>query len=480
MLLSLAGGAAGLWGSVLLLRATSAWRPFPQFPMNLPLNPDANVYALALLLAVVSGFLFGIVPVRQVLRTDPYLVLKSASAGSAHAVRAGKLGLRDVLLVMQITVCAVLITSSIVAVRGLLRSMHTKLGIDPRNKLLVEIDARQAGYKDGQVPALQRRTIDALKALPGVVQVGLVSSPPLKMGWDDTDIFSDETADLRPSNAEGDAIYFSVSPEYFQAAGTASLAGRVFTWQDDENTPHVAVINQELARRLFGSAALAIGRHFKTKEGGRIQVVGVVEDGKYMANVAEDPQNAVFVPILQNPRSDAWVVVRSSSGALQLGSAIRGKLRDLDSGLPCFIQTWSEEMNGAFFASRMAALSLGVLGLLGATLSITGIFGMAAYSVSKRLKELGIRVALGARRKEVLQASLGRAFKLLAVGSAAGLGLGFLATRILSFIVYQATPRDPVVLTGVVATMALVGLVATWIPAQRALSVDPVVLLREE
>jgi ABC-type antimicrobial peptide transport system permease subunit len=137
-------------------------------------------------------------------------------------------------------------------------------------------------------------------------------------------------------------------------------------------------------------------------------------------------------------------------------------------------------MNGSLFASRMATLSLGVLGLMGALLSITGIFGMAAYSVSRRLKELGIRVALGARRKEVLQVALGRACKLLAIGSAAGLGLGILATRILAFIVYQATPRDPVVLAGVVVAMALLGLAATWIPAQRALSANPLVLLREE
>jgi ABC-type lipoprotein release transport system permease subunit len=208
--------------------------------------------------------------------------------------------------------------------------------------------------------------------------------------------------------------------------------------------------------------------------------VGLVEDGKYTANLAESPHPAVFVPILQNPRPNTWLVVRSRRSTPQLAAAIRGKLRDLDSGLPCFLQTWDEEMSGAFFASRMAALSLGVLGLMGAILSITGIFGVAAYSVSKRLKEFGVRIALGARRKEVLQAALGRAFKLLAIGSAAGLGLGILATRVLASIVYQATPRDPVVLTGVVAAMALLGLLATWIPAQRALSVDPLALLREE
>lgn len=480
MLLSFAGGALGLWGGVVLLRAISTWRPFPEFPLNLPLNPDAHVYALALLLAVLSGFLFGMVPVHQVLRTDPYQVVKIASAGPASTARWGKFRLRDVLLVFEIMVCAVLVTASIVAVRGLVRSMHTKLGIDPHNTLLVETDAQMAGYKVGQVSSLQRRIIDAVGTLPGVAQVGLVSSPPLKMGWDNVDVFTAETTDLRPSNAVAEAVYFSVSPEYFQAAETALLAGRVFTTDDDRNAPHVAVINNELAQRLFGSAAQPIGRHFRTKDGGLVQIVGLVEDGKYTANLAESPRPAVFVPILQNPRTDTWLVVRSSRSTAQLAAAIRGKLRDLDSGLPCFIQTWDEEMSGAFFASRMAALSLGVLGLMGALLSITGIFAMAAYSVSKRLKELGIRVALGARPKEVLQAALGRALRLLAIGSVAGLGVGILATRVLAFIVYQATPRDPVVLAGVVVAMALLGLLATWIPAQRALSVNPLVLLREE
>ncbi|HWE83813.1 MAG TPA: FtsX-like permease family protein [Terracidiphilus sp.] len=132
------------------------------------------------------------------------------------------------------------------------------------------------------------------------------------------------------------------------------------------------------------------------------------------------------------------------------------------------------------FGPKMATASLGVLGLMGAMLSITGIFGMAAYSVSKRLRELGIRLALGARRTEVLKTALGRAVRLLAIGSAAGLALGLLAARVLAYVVYQATPRDPLVLAGVVAAMAVLGLVATWIPAQRALSVDPMMLLREE
>jgi ABC-type antimicrobial peptide transport system permease subunit len=240
------------------------------------------------------------------------------------------------------------------------------------------------------------------------------------------------------------------------------------------------VVNREFARKVFGSETNALGGYFKRRDGTRIQVVGIAEDGKYTANVAESPRSAMFLSILQFPSNDSWLVLRSSRDPQQLGAAVRAKFRDVDKGLPAFIQTWDSEMNGALFASRMAALSLGVLGAMGAMLSITGIFGMAAYSVSQRLRELGIRVALGAQRTEVLRAALGRAFKLLAFGSTAGLLLGLLASRVLAFIVYQATPRDPLVLLGVVLSMALLGLLATWIPAQRALSVDPVLLLREE
>jgi predicted lysophospholipase L1 biosynthesis ABC-type transport system permease subunit len=214
-------------------------------------------------------------------------------------------------------------------------------------------------------------------------------------------------------------------------------------------------------------------------DGTRIQVVGVAEDGKY-ASLTEDSHVAMFLPILQWPRGAAWLVVRSSRDARQLGAAIRGTLHQLDAALPVTIETRYDEMVTVLFPSQMATMSLGVMGLMGAMLSMTGIFGMAAYSVSKRLRELGIRVALGAQRKQVLQAALGRAFKLLAWGSTAGLLLGILASRVLAFVVYQATPRDPVVLAGVVLAMSLLGLLATWIPARRALSVDPMILLREE
>jgi predicted permease len=476
LLISLIGGAVGLYGSVLLLRGLSVWRPLPTVPLNVAVNPDANVYLFALLLALASGFLFGAVPVRQVLRTNPYEVVKSGS--SARVVR--RMTVRDVLLVAQIAICAVLVTSSIVAVRGMARSLHSDFGFEPRNAMLVETALSMAGYSGDSVPVMQKRMIDALTSVPGVQSVGLVDRLPLYYGANGSYVFTDEATDLRPSNAAADAMTYNISPGYFDAARTALLAGRAFTWHDDKNSPRVAVVNREFARRIFGSPSNAMGRYFKRRDGTRTQVVGIAEDGKY-ENLAEDPQPAMFLPVLQQPSANEMsLVVRSNQDPQQLVAALKSTVQDLDAGLPFTIKTWNEELDGALLAPRMATISLGVLGLMGAMLAVTGIFGMAAYSVSKRLRELGIRIALGAQREEVLQAALGRAFRLLVFGSVAGLLLGILASRVLASIVYQATPRDPLVLGGAVLTMLLLGLLATWIPARRALKVDPLVLLREE
>jgi len=480
IMISLAGGGIGLLGSVVLLRALSAWQPLPGFPIHLAVNPDAKVYVVAVLLALASGLLFGAVPVRQVLRTNPYEVVK-AGTGSAAGKR---MNARDVLLVVQIAICAVLVTSSLVAVRGLVRSLHAHFGFDVAHIMLAETDLGMAGYSGDRAPLMQKQMVEAVKTLPGVESVGLADSLPLAVnGGSSSQIFTDATTDLRPSNAMANAIAYGISPEYFHAAGTTLLSGRNLTEHDDKNSPRVAVVNLEFARKIFGSPASALGGYFKMKNGTRIQVVGIAENGKY-ASLTEDPQPATFFPILQAPNTSTILVVREQPGldteAFQIGATIRNALHRVDSGLQVTVETRDKPMESTLFGPRIATIALGVLGVMGAMLSITGIFGMAANSVSKRLKELGIRVALGAQRKEILQAALGRAFKLLAIGSAAGLVLGLLATKVLAFIVYQATPRDPLVLAGVVLAMAALGLLATWIPAQRALSVNPLVLLREE
>ena len=474
ILVSMVGGAAGLWAGIAFLHWLSGWQPFGNFPVRTPVEPDATVYGLALLLSLVSALLFGSIPVSQVLRTDPYHVIKAASSTGGER----KISARDALLAVQIAICAVLVTASFVAVRGLVHAMHSSFGFEPRNAMLVGADLHMAGYAPDRVPVIQKRMIDALAAIPGVESVGL-SDALLLNDQISTNVFSDKTADMRPSNAAASTFLYHVSPEYLHAEGTTLLSGRAFTWHDDKNSPPVAVVNREFARKIFGSVENAINGFYKLPDGTRVEVVGVTENGKY-SRLTEAPQLAMFLPILQWPNSSAWLVVRSKREPEQLGAAIRSTLHQIDAALPVVIETRLDEIGGVLFPPQIATAALGVMGGMGAMLAVTGIFGMAAYSISKRLRELGIRVALGAQRKEVLQAALGRALKLLAYGSAAGLLLGILATRVLAVIVYQATPHDPLVLTAVVLAMALLGLIATWIPARRALSVDPMILLREE
>jgi predicted permease len=477
VLVSLGGGAVGLLASVALLRRLATWRPVPSAPVNLPVTPDAKLYLVALVLALVSGFLFGIVPVRQVLGTNPYEIIKAGSPGKAGR----RFTVRDVLLVVQIAICGLLVTASLVAARGMVRSLSGHYGFEPRNAMVAGVNLEMAGYDKDKEPAMQRRMIDAMRAIPGVEQAGLVTGyPPLAYGNNPREnIFRDETADLRQSNAAATPFQYEVSPGYFEAAETSLLAGRTFNWDDGKDAPAVAVVNREFATKIFGTVTNAIGRLYKLKDGTRVQVVGVVEDGKYLS-LTEDPQPAMFLSFLQSPSGQAYLIVRSHRDPVQLASTMRSTLQGLVAGLPVDIQTWNQLLETVLFPARMATMALGVLGLMGAVLAITGVFGMAAYSVSKRMRELGIRIALGAQRTEVLEAALGRPLKLLAIGSASGLMLGVLASRLLAFIVYQATPRDPLVLGGVILAMLLLGLLATWIPAQRAIRVNPLILLREE
>ena len=300
VLLSLAGGAAGLVTSILLLHRLSVWQPFPRFPLHLPVSPDANVYLTALVLALVSGVaLFGIVPVRQVLRANPYEIVKAGSTGAFGR----RITVRDVLLVVQIAISAVLVTSSMVAVRGLMRSMHSNLGFEPRNVMLVDIDLTSAGYTGERVPAMQRRMIDALQAIPGADSVGSVNWPPLEPpgGWQGI-VYTDTTTDLNPSNAAANSYMYNVTPDYFRASGTSLLAGRAFTWHDDTNAPRVAVVNREFASKILGSACRTLS-------------AGISSCGTWHARAGGGPgrrrkirephrktqKPAMFFPLLQSP-----------------------------------------------------------------------------------------------------------------------------------------------------------------------------------
>ena len=244
-------------------------------------------------------------------------------------------------------------------------------------------------------------------------------------------------------------------------------------------TPYVAIVNETFARKMWGETP-AIGQRFILL-GHLREVVGVVEDGKYH-NMQEPPQPVVYLSLSQNEQSRLIFVVRSPRAQNEMAPALERTLSGLEPNALIKVQSWHDVLDGvnALFPARASTAALGVMGLLAAMLAVTGIFGMAAYNVSRRMKELGIRVALGARTKHVMSAAVGRPIVLLGLGSLAGLLLGVFASRLLEQIVYQANPRDPVVVVGAVLTMALLGIAASAIPALRALAVDPSKLLREE
>ncbi len=472
---SLLGGVAGLALADTALQALSRWHPSPEYPVHFTVDADWRVGTFALALAIASGIFFGLAPSRQVWRADASLVIKS---GSGPSVSGRRWALRDGLLFVQIVLCSVLVTASLVAVRGMARSLHTSFGFEPEHALLATFDLSMSGHTDENSLLVQRKAADALALLPGVDAVGFADKLPLSLSTSDSNVWRDGTTDFRDSGAATDASRYRVSPGYLRASGTRLLAGRDFTWHNTGQTPSVAVVNQTLARKLFGTAD-AVGRSFFLGRDARYQVIGIVADGKYRT-LTEDPSAAMFFPFTQSPASSTLFVVRSRPGASVSAAAVHQVLTGADPNVPVTLTPWTESLRVALLPSVAATVALGIMGSLAAMLAVTGIFGMASYAVSKRLREFGLRVALGASRGDVLKAALGRPARLLLYGSVTGLALGALSSRLLALVVYQASSQDPVVLLGVTATIALLALLATWLPARRALQVDPATLLREE
>jgi len=475
VLLSVLGGALGTIFSTFLLNALTRWQPFPEFPIHVAVSPDPKVYFVALLLSIGSGMLWGLVPMRQVWATDSAQVMKSSGAGT---IVFRRFTLRELLLGVQITLCTLLVTASFVALRGMQRSLHAPFGFQPQGVLLAETDLHMGGHSDASTTQMQKRMLEEVTRVPGVSSVGIIDETPLGTGGSGSFVFRVGTTDFRMSTSAFGAKYFSISPGYLTAAGTRLVTGRDFTWHDDARARNVAIVNQTFAQRMFGTTS-PIGLRFLVGQGTPYEVVGVVENGKY-ESLTEAPWAAMFFPLEQSPQSDTSLIVRSPLPPSEIVPELRQVLAQIDPSLPFVFHTWPDALGFVQFPARIATATLGVMGLLAAMLALTGVFGMAMYSVSKRMREFGIRVAVGAQPVQLMRSALSRPLILLLSGSVAGLLLGVIASQLLAQIVYQATPRDPLVLGGVVITMALLGFVATWIPAQRAFGVHPARLLREE
>src|SRR6266705_495427 len=469
MVLSMLGGATGLVIARLLLGMLNRWEsPYG----HLAVGVDVGVYLAALILTLVSGLLFGMIPARQVWQSSPLQAMKS---GPVDSTPLRRLALRDLLLGAQIIICTLLVTASLVAVRGMVRMLHAPLGFDPQNAMVAEMDWPEV---EGNIPLEKTKAmIDAARSIPGVTAAGTTSKVPFTGGLRGVPVYPPETTDFSLNNSVLAPYRFTISPGYFEAARTRLISGRDVSWRDTAQTPYVAIVNETFAQKMWGDTP-AIGQRFIIL-GHLREVVGVAENGKYH-EMQESPQPVVYLPLPQSEQRHTTFVVRSRRAGNEMAAALERTLSSLEPNAPITVQSWPDAMGHVLFLARASTVALGVMGLLAVMLAVTGIFGMAAYNVSRRMKELGIRVALGARTKHVMSAAVGRPIVLLGVGSLVGLLLGVFASRLLGQIVYQANPRDPVVVVSAVLTMALLGIAASAIPALRALAVDSSKLLREE
>jgi predicted permease len=478
VLISLAGGLLGSLFASQLLQSLSTWRPFADFPIRLLVVPDAAVYLVAIGLSLASGLFFGLLPARQVWRTD---VVQAIKTGYVWIESFRRFAMRDVLLVIQIVVCTLLVTASAVAVRSMERAMHVALGFNPLGVTVAQTDLSMAGYTNDSALPVQKRLLEQVQAMPGVTAATLSDNMPFSSGGNQWFVYRWGTTDFVPAHMAFAATTFEVAPGYLQSVQTPLLAGRDFTWHDDKNAPNVAIVNRTFARMLYGDSS-PIGQKFALWETAKYQIVGEVEDGKYHS-VGEKPEPVMMMPFAQgvggNMPTAATLLVRSSMPQDQVATALHRMLSRQVPGTPFTVRSWSDSVELSFIPLRAITMVLGVMGLLAAVLAMTGIFGMASYSVAKRMKEQGIRIALGARRPQVMRAVLGRPLLLLVCGSILGLGAGLLTSQVIAHLGSLATPSDPLVMFSVCLAMIVIGVVATWIPARRMLAVDPAQLLRD-
>jgi predicted permease len=474
--ISMLGGVCACGLSWIALTGLAAWHPPTEYPMKFSVMPQPSLILIAFLISVFSGVLFGVMPLRQIFKTDPNEAIKSGGGLSSAGGR--RWALRDVLLAAQIALCCVTITAAFVSLRGLGRAMSMDLGIKPQHAVLTKFELSQAGYSSEAADRFQRQLLERVMQLPGVKAAGYANTSPFA-DVSTTSVFTQQTTDFKPSNEVFDTYIFDVSPGYFNAAGTRLLAGRDVSFTDTAKTPAVAVVNQEFVRRLFHSDQ-AIGRYFKNRHGVQIQIVGIVADGRYLS-FTEDLHAAAFYPISQQASTATSVIVRPQGDTADMETAVRKVVRDLDPTIPIRESSeWKSQLALNFFPSQVATIALSLFGAFGLLLSIAGTFGLASYTVSKGLRELSIRVALGAQAKQILSAALGRMLILLASGSVIGIVMGAAASRLLSAIVYQATAQDPFVLAAVALTLLLTGALSVAGPVRRALHVDPANVLREQ
>jgi predicted permease len=478
-LLACIGGALGVMVSIWSARLIGSVRlEVADVPLHFDFSFDWRVFTFGIAMAAFTGLVVGLAPAWRAARADFNQVLHEGSRG---ILGSGRSRLRNVLAVAQVAFSLVLLVVAGLFVRSSRNAEQGYLGFDPHNVLNLTMETRSIGYDQPRTQQFLRDMEDRVLTLPGVQSASLTSSLP--MGYSsDASLVYPQGQTYSDKDSAPRAFYSSVDPAYFSTMRVPLLRGRFLTEQDKENSPDVAVINEAMAKKLWPNQD-PVGKHFsRGASSPQIEVVGVTKQGKYTDPV-DDTILFFYQPLSQNPETFATLQVRTAGDPHALIPEVEEQIHSLAPGLPLTdVQTMEEELGGVngFFLYRMGSRFTVALGLLGLLLALVGVYSVISYAAAQKTHEIGIRMALGADRGDVLKMVLRQGFMLVGAGLVTGLVLAVLAGRGIASLLVNVSPSDPLTLIAVTLLLSLVGLAASLIPARRAMKIEPLRALKYE
>ena len=464
-----------------------AWRGVPALlnllPSGLPrvaeVGMDLRVFLFATVFAVLCAVASGLVPVLQAMRADVLPAL-AENGGRGPTTAAGRQGLRKALVTTEVAAALVLLVGAGLFARSFARLRAVDPGFEPRHVLAFRVALYTDAYRTGGRSAeFYRELMTRLRALPGVLSAAAVNYLPLQDRGFDRRFFREGEPDPGASALHADLLMST--PGYFQTIGMKLLGGRDFSDRDRRDTPRVIVVNQTMARQTWPNDD-PLGKRLMIDLNGLYpyEVVGVVNDTRHMG-LKNAPRREVFLPHGQAPYLAMNVLVRASGDPSLLTKAVAREVAALDPAQPVErVRMMEDVVSAASAADRFAAALLVALALVAAALAATGIYGLLSYLVARRSHELGVRLALGAERRDVLRLVMGESARLLTSGTALGLLLSLVLARLVSALLFEVSAYDAATFGAVPLAMALLGLAASYVPARRAMRVDPIVALRAE
>ena len=470
------GAAIGLTLAFWTTRFLPAFLPPYDASGTINVRPDVSVFAFAAALTVITTLLFGLAPTLQASRPDLVAALKETTAMACRG--AHRISLRHGLVVTQVTLSMVALISAGLFVRSLREAYNAKPGFDPHNVLLAAFDPFLSGYDESRGREFYRQLVERVRNLPGVQSATLARRLPLTLGGI---AFANAAIDgYAPAPKEDMRLnYETVGPHYFQTMRIPLVHGRDFDERDNERAQRVVIINETMARRYWPKAS-ALGQRLKLTTNEWLEIVGIAKDVKNRS-LSEGPQPFLYLPLFQDYRSNMILVARNAMNPDQAVHAVQSAVTALDTGMPIFdVKTFDDHIGVSLFLQRMAATLLSIFGLLALALAGLGLYGVMAYAVSQRTRELGIRISIGAGRGDVLKLILGQAVMLAAIGVTGGLVAALVVTRFAANLLYGISPADPLTFTSIAMMLFAVALVAGYLPARRATRIDPMIALRGE